>query len=337
MRPWPEGDLLAQQDEAGQTPLYCAIATKDHKLAKTMCEAHPDIDTVIKIQSKRTNSLHKALEAKLSSNAELITLLIGHSSSDTLRAQNDSGLTPLHLAVDYTRSDDSQLDIVKSIIARCPEAMDTTYVHRERGLLSAYRYHELTYQEALEATARDAKKKSMDKRDGSSPANGQQITRSVKDATQPRPRQQTLLEHGLPLSGSKMSSKSESAPTGKFSTPKTATFDAAPRLHQLSKARTESKLESRNDGKNTSNVSGRVAPPTTAREKNGTTSRKRPKVPKISNIVPTEESAKRTKKYLKLYSLRTKNHDDAVEFLYGVQQGILSPSVSLIFRLYEYL
>lgn len=324
---WPEGDLLAQQDADDKTPLYCAIATKDHKLAKAMCEAHPDIDSVIKLPSKRTNSLQKALQLKISTNAELITLMIDKSSPETLCAKDESGLTPLHLAVDYLRSDDTQLGIVKSIVERCPQAMDQTYEHREMGLLSAYRYHELTYQEGMEKAARDAKKKMLEKKDAGSSANGQQNAKSLREAAPIRPRQQTAAEQMPSQLGSKMPNKSEAAPTGKFGSaaPKTAAGDAAPKPGQLSKTKTGSKLESKSD-KNAPDVNGKVSGTRTKKSSDGK------KKSRVSKIVPTEESARNIKKYLKLYCLRTKNHDDAIEFLYGVQQGKLPLILQLRYR-----
>jgi len=39
----------------------------------------------------------------------------------------------------------------------------------------------------------------------------------------------------------------------------------------------------------------------------------------------TEESAETILNYLKLHCMRTRNHDDAVDFLYGRNQGICSP------------
>lgn len=321
---WPEGDLLAQQDADDKTPLYCAIATKDHKLAKAMCEAHADIDSVIKIPSKRTNSLQKALQLKISTNAELITLMVEKSSAETLCAPDESGLTALHLAVDYLRSDDTQLNIVKSIVDRCPQTMDQTYEHREMGLLSAYRYHELTYQEAMEKAARDAKKKMLEKREGGSSANGQQNAKSMREAAPMRPR---LLAAADPLPsqlGSKMPNRSEAAPTGKFGSaaPKTAAGDAVPKPGQLSKTKTGSKMEGKGGDKNVPDANGKISSTKTRKSSDGK------KKSKVAKIVPSEDSARNTKKYLKLYCLRTKNHDDAIEFLYGVQQGMLIPPCS---------
>jgi ankyrin repeat protein len=312
---WPEGDLLAQQDDDEKTPLYTAIATKDHKLAKVMCEAHPHIDSVIKIPSKRTNSLQKALQLRVPTNAELIALMIGKSSPETLVAKDEKGLTPLHLAVDYARSDDTQLNIVKSIVDRCPQAMDQNYEHRGTGLLSAYRYHELTYQEGMEKAAREAKKKLLEKKDGGSSTNGQQDARGMKETAQLRGRQhQSLIDQGPSLPGSKAPAKSE--PTGKGMGSKAAAPDGAPKPG-LSRTRTSTRLEGKSDTKNASDVNGKV-PGKKAKKSSGG---KKTSASKVAEIVPTEESAKNIKKYLKLYCLRTKNHDDAIEFLYGVQQG----------------
>ena len=315
---WREGDLLAQQDDDEKTPLYCAIATKDQKMAKVMCEAHPHIDSVIRIPSKKTNSLHKALQLRIPTNAELITLMIEKSSPETLCSKDEKGLTPLHLAVDYARSDDTQLNIVKSIVDKCPQAMDQTYDHKGIGLLSVYRYHELTYQRGLEKAAIEAKRKLLEKsemmeksekKDGGSSANGQQNSRSLHDEAQFRPPQYHLPVQQVPsLSSSKVQMKSE--PPGKgmggSTASKASATDAAPKTG-LSKTKSTTKLGDKSESRKVKKRSGG----------------KRVSASKVAEIVPTEESAKNTKKYLKLYCLRTKNHDDATEFLYGVQQGRL--------------
>lgn len=325
---WPEGDLLAQQDDDEKTPLYCAIATKDQKMAKAMCEAHPHIDSVIRIPSKKTNSLHKALQLRIPTNAELITLMVEKSSPGTLCSKDEKGLTPLHLAVDYARSDDTQLRIVKSIVDRCPQAMDQTYDHKGIGLLSAYRYHELTYQRGLEKAAMEAKRKLLEKsertekserKDGGSSANGQQNPRSLKEEAYFRPSQYQLpVQHVSSLSSSKAQMKSE--PTGKgmggSTIPKTPATDATPKAG-LSKTKSTTKLDGKNETRKVKKRSGG----------------KRVAASKVTEIVPTEESAKNTKKYLKLYCLRTKNHDDATEFLYGVQQGTRFPRLRSLLRI----
>jgi ankyrin repeat protein len=337
--PWAEGDLLAQQDDDEKTPLYCAIATKDHRLAKAMCEAHPHIDDVIRIPSKRTDSLQKALQLKIPTNAELITLMIENSSPETLCAHDDKGLTPLHLAADYARSDDSQLNIVKSIVDRCPRTMDLTYEHKGMGLLSAYRYHEMTYQrglekaarearnrevmhqEALEQAAREGKKRFLEKKDGGSSTNGQITSKGLMDMAQMRPKpHQPAMEPGMLLASTKSLMKSE--PTGKgmggSAVSKATSLDATLKL-SMSKVKTMTKVDGNGDSKATSGTKDKDKDSAKKVKKNATGKKVSPS--KVAQIVPTEESARNVKKFLKLYCLRTRNHDDAIEFLYGVQQG----------------
>jgi hypothetical protein len=321
--PWAEGDLLAQQDSDHKTPLYIAISLKHHRLAKLMCEAHPDIDRVIKIKPKGLgNSLHLALRNKKSSkDDELATILINSSSDETLCDKDESGLTPLHLAVDYKRCDDAQVGIVKAIVERCPATLDQTYEHKGKGLLSPYRYHELTYQEAMEKAAREPKRKT-----DNSEVNGQQSARSVKGLAPVRPRQQATAEPGTTQPPRRVPGKTELAPTGKFSSaaPKSAAVEG-PKPGQLSKTKTEVGADGKTDSRNALDVNDNPASSAPATKSKSHKKESKTKT-KSSSVKPTEESSRNMKKYLKLYYLRTKNHDDAIEFLYGVQQGTASHS-----------
>jgi hypothetical protein len=308
------GDLLAQQDTDGKTPLHCAIDLKHHRLAKIMVDSHPDIDRIIRTESKRTNCLHLALRNRTSTSGdELIMSLIEKSSAATLVATDDNGLTPLHLAVDYARCDDGELAIVKAIVKKCPSTMDTTYEHKERGLLSPYRYHELRHCEEEKAAQESAKTKREDIRGAGtaeSVVHAQRSQRRGDGAVKEEgPLRQTAVANPLDKD-KKTKMPTYDAPKGKYGSTaptRSATLDGP----LQSKPRAEGKQDS--GGKEDASAPKH-------KEKKRRSDKKETRT-RSSKIRPTQESAAKIKEFLKLYCLRHKKHDEAVEFLYGVQQG----------------
>jgi hypothetical protein len=315
-------DLLAQTDTDGKTPLHCAIGLKHHKLAKIMVDFHPDIDRIIGTQSKRTNCLHLALGKRTSTSGdELIMSLIEKSSAKTLCDEDDDGLTPLHLAVDYARCDDGELSIVKAIVKKCPATMDTTYKHKEKGLLSPYRYHELRHLEEEKAAQESARKKREETRAGAAEpvVNGQRSQRkgdgNAKDDGPQRPT--------APPSNAAERDRMAKMPT--YEAPKGKFGSAAPTRSTTLDGPLQSKPrgEAKPEPKTTQDPSAKGEKEATDPKSKGKKKRSEKKETKSrsSRIKPTQESAAKIKEFLKLYCLRHKKHDEAVEFLYGVQQG----------------
>ncbi|RKU46266.1 hypothetical protein DL546_006500 [Coniochaeta pulveracea] len=306
------GDLLAQQDTDGKTPLHCAIDLKHHRLAKIMVDSHPDIDVIIRTESKRTNCLHLALRNRTSTSGdELLMSLIEKSSAATLTAADDSSLTPLHLAVDYARCDDAELAIVKAIVKKCPSTMDMTYEHKERGLLSPYRYHELRHSEEEKAAQESAKtKRESDQAAGpaESVVHAKSSQRKGDGALkEERPLRQTVAN---PLDKDKKTKMpTYDAPKGKYGTTaptRSSTLDGP--------LQPKPKVEGKQDpGSKEDDATPKHKEKKRRSEKKDTRTRS-------SKIRPTQESAAKIKEFLKLYCLRHKKHDEAVEFLYGVQQ-----------------
>ncbi|KAJ2990249.1 hypothetical protein NUW58_g3043 [Xylaria curta] len=150
-----KADLLAQRDKNGNTPLFSAVANRNLRLVKTMCEAHSDVTRILKISKdpvnpQSTNCVHEAISNKLSAkDDDLIKFLIERADTDTLLALNQDGLTPLHLAVEHKRCVEKQVEIVEALIGRCDKALDKTYEHPKRGTLSPYLYLEYTHEEAM--------------------------------------------------------------------------------------------------------------------------------------------------------------------------------------------
>ncbi|KAI0382948.1 hypothetical protein F5Y04DRAFT_251481 [Hypomontagnella monticulosa] len=305
-------NLLAKRDENGKTPLFCAITNRNHRLVRIMCEAHHDVNSILMIPkslttSKSTNCIHQAITKKSSSrDDELIKFLIEKAEADTLRAIDENGFTPLHLAVEYKRCDEAQLEIVKALVERCDEVLDMTYKHPEKGRLSPYLYHELTYEEAKqkEKETTDSKRKAdkadteaaqKDKRPSDKDKEKEKRWEPSKEKTLREPAPQ----ESLPLQPPRMAPLRAEAPTGKYSSKSSMPERSRGPLAALTTTTDFGKAEL-----------------LTPVEKKKSSSKKT----KVSKLKPTDASALAIKQYLKLEFLRKRNHDDAVEFLYGSQQ-----------------
>jgi len=315
-------NLLAKQDVDFKTPLFSAVSLRQHRLARYMCEAHDDIDSILRIprgqENQSPNCVHQAIANKATlKDDDLAEFLIRRSSEETLLALDQSGLTPLHLAVEYKRCDEAQVRIVKALVEKCDRALDTTVLVKKKGLkqkipLSLYKYHEYTAPEASEKD-KPAEKDRPERGDGESvergtavgPADGQKASsRGVFDNFKPTDHPDAFAPHGL----HRVSTHSE-APTGKFgSSAKPSATDAARRGHITIPGP---------DGV-------RVGPgtPVVTREKDKNKDAKKGKgssKSKSSRSRATPESAQEIKQFLKLHFLRKKTHDEALEFLYGPQ------------------
>ncbi|RYP17551.1 hypothetical protein DL765_004440 [Monosporascus sp. GIB2] len=305
-------NLLAERDDNGKTPLFCAITNRNHKLVKVMCEAHNDVNSILRIPKsltnpQSTNCIHQAIMKKSSSKDDnLLKFLIERADADTLCAVDENGLTPLHLAVEYKRCDDAQLKIVQALVEKCDIVLDKSYKHPEKGLLSPYLYHELTYQEAKqrERNAAETRRKT-EKADNEAAQKGHRfgdkdnLREKKGESSKEKSGKHLAPQEALPLQPPRMAPTHERAPTGKYNS-KSNMPDRSRELHTVITA-----------------PDGNKGDPSTPVEEKKKPSPKRPKIPKLK---ATEASALAIKQYLKLYYLRKRNHDDAVEFLYGVQQ-----------------
>ncbi|CAD6442393.1 bb52b886-4da0-4df4-8be6-03664f8edd25 [Sclerotinia trifoliorum] len=82
-----------------------------------------DLEEILGLKdSNSENCIHVAVSSKLE--LDLILKLIGKASEDCLSAQNKDGLTPLHFAVDFSKSISSRRDIIKALIKNGDKAFD---------------------------------------------------------------------------------------------------------------------------------------------------------------------------------------------------------------------
>ncbi|KAI1460617.1 hypothetical protein F4805DRAFT_416485 [Annulohypoxylon moriforme] len=281
-------NLLVQQDDNGKTPLFCAITNRRDGLVELMCQAHYNIDNILKIPKsagqRSANCIHEAIMKRSSStNGHLLKTLLGRAKADTLLAKEENGLTPLHLAVEYNRCDDSQLEIVQALVEGCESVLDMTYDHPEKGPLSPYLYHEFTHQEAKEKHARE--RKNEQSRDREVPQN------KKRELTKTNLKEPLFLEERV---------------SNPFQSKTTDGIDPASHAPYQ-----------RDFGVKPAGLNGIVRRETVSLSEKKPSSRRA----KTSRLKPTETGALAIKQYLKLEYLRKRNHDDAAVFLYGTQKG----------------
>jgi ankyrin repeat protein len=340
-------ELLGEIDSNERTPLYLAIEKKRSKLVRSMCDTHPNIDAVLNIPCIHSeNCLHVAIRKNIS--PKLAIFLIKHASEATLRAKDYRGITPLHLAVAYERCTDGQLEIVKALIERSDKAMDERT--NAPDSFSPYRYHEYTRAKAIAAeaeTKKAAKEKEKEaaqgKKDGSSTAGGDgpggrdaagakskaaayaKDMRVLKPFTGPRGQGATLLGKDLgrtePLR--RLTTSSE-APLGEYGIVggSYGGSGGAGNAGYKSIALGLGSGEPPKIGDGSSDGKGlNPKTPVAAEEKRR---KKAEKKTEKKEVKVTEESAGMIRDYLKLHCMRTRNEEDAVDFLHGRNQGMSS-------------
>ncbi|KAI0906245.1 hypothetical protein F4823DRAFT_90753 [Ustulina deusta] len=306
----PQNDLLAVRDTDGKTPLFCAVTNRNHKLVKIMCKAHPKVSTVLKLPrsfsnpTRSANCIHEVILKKSSSkDNKIIQFLIELADADALLARNEDNLTPLHLAVEYKRCDEGQVKVVEALVHKCPQSLDETYEDSAKGLLSPYRYLEFSYPQDKENLPEGSVRK-FDR-----PRHREVGPRNSKDN-----------RHSVPEK--KQHSKGDQPRGPSFQSP-------------LYAAQTPSAVPIRKYSSKFS-VSDESREPTTFITRIDDSNRKQPKTTmdmdkiekmdkplstqKKSRIRVTDVSVEEIKKCLRLYYLRNRSHDAAIEFLYGIQQ-----------------
>jgi hypothetical protein len=138
--------LLEQKDESGKTALHLAIVKKNFDFIHIALQEISDLDKVLQMRCEHSrNCIHIAIYHGLGENTkgnQYMIRLIQKATEATLSATDQDGLTPLHLAVDYQRASEAQLDVVRALIANGGKALDKFTTNPKD--LSVYQYHQYT-------------------------------------------------------------------------------------------------------------------------------------------------------------------------------------------------
>ncbi len=329
--------LLAEADVDNKTPLYIAAsrAKKKQKLLRAMCEfhatAHGDPDSVLRIQYiNKETCIHVALRKK-APQATLLDL-IERAGPKTLCVQDNKGNTPLHIAVDYELCIGNHLKVVEALVRRGDAAMDL----RNLKNMSPYRYYEDTFTEAMNRAkkaqepqlprgVRDLDRESHGQPEGSVIGGGNR--RDQGPAFRPPPPTPRQDNASFPMPTQKAQTFSN-APPGKYGAGVSRT-NAGP-LDALKGKPTVDVAVSREVGA----ADTRTPISIFVKKRPGFDTKKSTRAgAKTSpgDEKPSPEVGNAVKSFLKLYYLRTRKHDIAIEFLYGHSPGKYNYPVGVLF------
>lgn len=142
-------------DKSNKTPLTVAIASGNEFFVVACIKNFRNKGTDIKKALEKAECveqdndkdvdtcLHFAINADLRS--DLIKRIIENVSEKTFCRQDHKGRTPLHLAVDYEKCCDSQVEIVSHLLRFGPRALEIMTTKDSSGpSRSVYQYHETT-------------------------------------------------------------------------------------------------------------------------------------------------------------------------------------------------
>jgi hypothetical protein len=324
--------LQEMEDSNEKTPLYLAISKRRGKLVRFICNSYDKIDTILGIPcSHSENCLHIAIRRNVA--PELAIFLIERAGEGNLCAKDDKGNTPLHLAVDYVRCTDAQLDIVKALILQCDKAMDERT--NPPNSFSPYQYHEHTCAEAKKAAMEKGEETALGLKEGG-PAGGISAGQKYKIAAPANGKSFTVPRgQGGPFPGNELETYGLLSRVNSTNVAVKEKYGNAGESYggfggaggYKSAGLVSRSREAPNIGLNiyssmgkggSDNVKGLNA--------KSPVKESRKKDREKEEVKVTEESADKIKDHLKLHCLRTMNHDDAVDFLYGHNQGRSLPS-----------
>ena len=325
-------DLLEESDSrVNETPLYCAIAKRRNELVRLMCNTHSDINSVLRIICSRNKDtcVHAAIRKSVA--PELALFLISKASEEVLCLQDSDGNTPLHIAVEYKRCSKEQLQVVDLLAKRCKESMHKRSLGE--ACFSPYLYHMHTRPKAQPPAA--TTEVSKEKRKG--PIQGKTYDGGIanEDSLTGKESQGSILktdyreemEAPVGVGGQRM--RALGNPLDKHSP-----------MNPLSSISVRPSIE--NGPLSASYGDSRIAESTLAmdglprdrkdddpkaisRQDTNSKKSKRPRRSKKQEVVHlppvTDGSADAVKDLLMLHCMRTMKTQDAVDFLYGKDQG----------------
>ncbi|KUJ16880.1 uncharacterized protein LY89DRAFT_669327 [Mollisia scopiformis] len=312
---------LMERDSNEKVPLYIAISKKRDKLVRFLCQSYSDIDSILRIPCwHHENCLHVAMRKQVA--PKLAVFLIKQASEKTLCAPDQNGATPLHVAVEYKYCTDTQLEIVEALIQRCDKAMDRRTKEKN---LSPYQHHEQSQIEYYKKIESDLKKAAKEKASEAGRTKKEE-NNIAHDGKGSEDASNSKLKLGDPKSTKQIvNPKSQEAVSLSVKEPKFGPIKRVNTGAEPGKPRDPPKL-----GIMTTSANGTGGTPRTPAA--GTAPKVAAKKKKEKEeIKVTEESAKAIKNFMKLHCMRTRNQDDAVDFLYGRTQ-----EKQIYFDLYEY-
>ncbi len=189
--------LMGVLDSTRRTPLTVAISIGNEMFAHAACKNVKE-DTRKLIgeylgaecedhdNDREITCLHTAISANF--NPELTAIIIGFVREKMFSVADFKGRTPLHLAVDFDRCCETQINIVKELLRRGPAALDVlTLPDMWKRTYSVFQHHENTRRVAenkvLQAQNAVKRLEETKKADGETEAKVKEVVESRKVPT----------------------------------------------------------------------------------------------------------------------------------------------------------
>ncbi|RBA15540.1 hypothetical protein FPRO05_12614 [Fusarium proliferatum] len=149
-------NYLEIKDRSGHTSLFLAIEQRKKTLVQWMCDAHPDISSIIAIVgNKGMNCIHIGISKRI----KFLDLLINKAATEALAAKDDHGNTPLHLAVGYENCKREQLEYVEMMLEKGDRAIfNSTNGDFNKANLSPYMWHKESVRKGRKKAVETAEK-----------------------------------------------------------------------------------------------------------------------------------------------------------------------------------
>lgn len=297
-------NLKVKSETPGFTSLFLAIDKKKGDMVQLMCSARGDIGDILAIADHRKmNCLHIAIKKRVS----FICKLIDSADPHAFAAKDKDGNTPLHLAVEYKNCRRDQLDVVEQIIDKGDEAVrnaDSSGEFNKKGL-SPYLHH---MESAKEAQAREK---------GTGEAAGRQQSSSQYRNSDMinKPRKDTGMsqKEAIPLLG---------APP--------VLLGSDQRSHTDPRLRTQLDIRSKYGGGSPASAVALANSTELPAKPNSVDSDKKGEKRSGSKSKVDQVTVKSIERLLKLHYLRSRDHSEAKDILYGRNTPagkILTPAV----------
>ncbi|KAK4220571.1 hypothetical protein QBC38DRAFT_462461 [Podospora fimiseda] len=101
--------LVGIRDDQKRTALYHTIDVRNEKMVEWMCDAHPDINSILSESKNNQHYLHLAIKKKL----KYFPTLAKKANGQTLALRDSKENTVLHLLVEHRRCREGQLAVIE--------------------------------------------------------------------------------------------------------------------------------------------------------------------------------------------------------------------------------
>lgn len=162
---------MGAKDNSKRTPLTIAIAGRNDMFVRAVCKGitsgvQARISTALTSEcmdnrdnENVTTCLYAAILRGKSLKPELIMGIIELAPDGLFTVTDSKGRTPLHLAVEYQRCSDEQINVVDKLLVKGPTALNMRTSEHPTNRRSVYQHHAKTREDSMQQGAKEAKER----------------------------------------------------------------------------------------------------------------------------------------------------------------------------------